>query len=481
MYNDDCLAVHVKSVSKIYKLRDGKRDPLKNLLKCIKTKLIHLHSPHLEAEVKHTYREFYALKSISLRIRKGESWGFIGVNGSGKSTLLKMIAGNLRPSLGSIETNGKVAILDYGSGFNGEFTGKENIYIKATLLGLTRKEIQERYQSIVEFAEIGEFIDLPIKTYSSGMVSRLGFAIMAHVDADIMITDEALAVGDIFFVRKCMELIRNYLKKGTFLFVSHSITDVLSLCQHAVWLDKGEIKAIGAAEVVAKAYLDKAEFTPAKSTSTNKDGDCLNAAQTVNKSIIVLGPTSTPSTIADDKSISIKRPAPTLEAYPKHLPVFEVTDLHDRGGAKIVKVLLTNKTGDAITQILGGEHVKLTIEVKATTNLCAPIVAFFVMDRLGQVMFSESSFQQCAIENFLVQHDEQFVTEFLFSMPLLPSGSYVFRVSVVCLDAEGKTVTLHTLASAWVIHSVTTGARHGLVGIPMHAIKFKCQSIMPTR
>ena len=162
-------------------------------------------------------REFYALNNISFEIKKGESMGFVGVNGSGKSTLLKIISGNLRPSSGFVEVNGKVVILDYSSGFHGELTGRENIFIKASILGLTKKQINECYDSIVEFAEIGDFINQPVKIYSSGMTSRLGFAIIAHVNADIIITDEALAVGDIFFVQKCMRFIREFLKKGNFL------------------------------------------------------------------------------------------------------------------------------------------------------------------------------------------------------------------------------------------------------------------------
>src|SRR5713101_5422824 len=199
--------VQVKDVSKSYGMWSSPRarlaHPILNAVRRV-FPVSRIGLKNLEQRTRHMYREFHALQDISFEIMKGESWGFIGVNGSGKSTLLKIISGNLRPTKGSVEVEGKVAILDYGSGINGEFTGRENVYLKASILGLTRKQVDERFDSIAAFADIGEFMDQPVKTYSSGMGARLGFAIMAHVDADIMITDEALAVGDAFFVQKCM-------------------------------------------------------------------------------------------------------------------------------------------------------------------------------------------------------------------------------------------------------------------------------------
>ena len=170
----------------------------------------------LNGKKKQYFKEFVALKDISIDVRKGSALAIIGKNGSGKSTLLQIICGIVSPSEGSVEVQGKVAaLLELGSGFNPEFTGRENIYLNATLFGLSKKEIDDRFNKIVEFSEIGEFIDEPTKTYSSGMVVRLAFAIITNVDADILIIDEALAVGDAYFTQKCMRFIERFRKNGT--------------------------------------------------------------------------------------------------------------------------------------------------------------------------------------------------------------------------------------------------------------------------
>ena len=201
----DALAVRVDGVSKSYGLWSSPsariQFPFINTMRRVTPAWLGMDSI-LEARTRQMYREFKALENVSLEIAKGESWGIIGVNGSGKSTLLKMIAGNLRPTTGRVEVDGKVAILDYSSGLHGGFTGRENVYLKASMHGMSRREIDEKFESIVSFADIGDFMDQPVRSYSSGMVARLGFAIIAHVDADIIITDEALAVGDAFFVQK---------------------------------------------------------------------------------------------------------------------------------------------------------------------------------------------------------------------------------------------------------------------------------------
>lgn len=179
------------------------------------------------------FKEFHALKNVSFRVGRGEAVGIVGRNGSGKSTLLQLIAGTLTPSSGQARVRGRVAaLLELGSGFNPEFTGRENVYLNANILGLTRTETEARYQAITDFAEIGDFIDQPIRTYSSGMVVRLAFAVAAHVDPDILIVDEALAVGDARFQLKCARAIDRFIEKGTtLLFVSHDASLVKRLCR----------------------------------------------------------------------------------------------------------------------------------------------------------------------------------------------------------------------------------------------------------
>lgn len=208
------------------------------------------------------FKEFRALDDISLTINKGESWALVGSNGAGKSTLLKLICGILTPYKGSVKVHGSIApMIELGAGFDPNLTAKENIYINGAVLGHTRKFMKEQYEKIVDFAELWDFMDLPIKNYSSGMRARLGFAVATIVDPDILIIDEVLAVGDKAFQKKCRDRIREMQKKGvTLIFVSHAKPPVLELCDHAVWLDHGKIQTIGSTEEVYEAYesfLDK--------------------------------------------------------------------------------------------------------------------------------------------------------------------------------------------------------------------------------
>ncbi len=205
------------------------------------------------------FQEFLALKDVSFKVRRGESWALIGTNGSGKSTLLKAISGIIAPHGGHISTKGSIApLIELGAGFDGNLTARENIFLNGCLLGHSEKYMQEHFDEIVDFAELHKFLDSPIKNYSSGMRARLGFAIATMVQPDILIVDEVLAVGDFKFRQKCEERMNQLLAGGTtLLFVSHSINDVKRLCNHAVWLDKGEAVMIGDAETVCDAYTNK--------------------------------------------------------------------------------------------------------------------------------------------------------------------------------------------------------------------------------
>lgn len=203
------------------------------------------------------HREFWALRDLSLAIRPGEAWGLIGRNGSGKSTLLQLIAGTLEPSSGEVTVSGRVsALLELGSGFNPDFTGRENIYLNAAVLGLTRADIDRRLEEILAFADIGDFIDQPLRVYSSGMTMRLAFAVAVCVEPEILIVDEALAVGDAGFQFKCLARIRRMLENGmTLLFVSHDLAMVKTFCQHAVYLRAGRAECIGTPDDAGEAYL----------------------------------------------------------------------------------------------------------------------------------------------------------------------------------------------------------------------------------
>ena len=235
------IAIEVKNLSKLYKLYNNPLDRLKESLSITK---------------KVYFREHYALKNINFKIKKGDAVGILGKNGSGKSTLLKILTGVLNPTDGTKVVNGKVsAILELGAGFNPEYTGLENIYLNGTMMGYSKVEMEERIPRIIEFADIGEFIYQPVKTYSSGMFARLAFAVAINVEPDILIVDEALAVGDTRFQMKCIDKMKSLKQSNTtILFVSHAIEQVKRFCNQAIWIDNGEIKEIGPASELCDLY-----------------------------------------------------------------------------------------------------------------------------------------------------------------------------------------------------------------------------------
>ena len=237
------IAISLNNVSKCFKRYARPVDRLKEIL----------------LPSKSYAQEFWALRDISFEIMKGETMGIIGRNGAGKSTLLQLICGTLTPTSGEVQVHGRVAaLLELGAGFNPEFTGRDNVYMNGAIMGLSKVEVDERFDNVAAFADIKDFIDQPVKTYSSGMYVRLAFASAIHVDPDILIVDEALAVGDMFFQAKCMARMRRMMESGvTVLFVSHDIGSVKSLCNSCVFLENGNISNIGKADFVVNQYLKK--------------------------------------------------------------------------------------------------------------------------------------------------------------------------------------------------------------------------------
>lgn len=256
----DAIVIDVRHLGKRYEIYDTPRDRLKQLV------LPHLHLAAHRAGAAlglsghgpspHYFREFWALRNVSFQVRQGETLGVIGRNGSGKSTLLQILAGTLAATEGEMMINGRIAaLLELGSGFSPEFTGRENVLLNGRILGLTQKEIAARYDRIVQFADIGEFIDRPVKTYSSGMSVRLAFAVQAHLDASIVIIDEALAVGDVFFRQKCYARLEELRRSGAaILLVSHSMPDIEQYCERALLLDQGIPRFMGSASEATKYY-----------------------------------------------------------------------------------------------------------------------------------------------------------------------------------------------------------------------------------
>lgn len=233
-------AIHVDNISKCFNIYDSPRDRLMQMF----------------SRKRKRYREFWALRDINFSIYKGETIGIIGRNGSGKSTLLQIICGTLKSTTGSVKTNGRIAaLLELGSGVNPEFTGAENIYLNGSILGLTREEMTLRYDDIISFADIGDFINQPVKNYSSGMQVRLAFAVAIHVNPEILVVDEALSVGDAYFQAKCARAISRVIDSGTtVLFVSHDISSVKALCSKAILLESGYISFIGDVNTAIEKY-----------------------------------------------------------------------------------------------------------------------------------------------------------------------------------------------------------------------------------
>lgn len=271
------IAISVSNLSKCYQIYDTPRDRLKQFV-----------VPRLQRlagqSPKEYFREFWALRDVSFDVRRSDVVGIIGRNGSGKSTLLKIICGTLNPSSGSIEARGRIAaLLELGSSFNPEFTGRENVYFSAAVLGMQRDEMDSRFEDIESFANIGDFIDQPVKTYSSGMFVRLAFAVAIHVDPDILIVDEALSVGDIGFQNKCIEILKRMVANGvTILFVTHDMSTLQLLCTNVIWLDNGRVRASGDPVRTSQEYY--VELTGVKEPSYSMP-ESLPAQQETGKAV----------------------------------------------------------------------------------------------------------------------------------------------------------------------------------------------------
>ncbi|OBU42446.1 ABC transporter ATP-binding protein [Photobacterium damselae] len=432
---DKNIAIKIDSLSKCFFTY---KEPIDRLKQFIIPKL------GFSKEKKY-YQEFWAVNNISLEINKGETVAIIGRNGSGKSTLLQMICGTLNQTTGSVSTFGKVAaLLELGSGFNPEFTGKENVYLNASVYGLTNKEIDEKYEAIIRFADIGDFIDQPVKTYSSGMYVRLAFAVIAHVDADILVIDEALAVGDAVFTQKCMRFIREFQKKGTLLFVSHDMSSVQNLCEKALWINKGNSVDFGCSKDIAEKYL---KYTMQEIYGDKEELIELNTKETAQNSIVDYR-----SELVFSDNLSESTGWKT-------------------GKAEIVDVRITNLTTKSEI-FKGGEKVRLSIKAKTNIDLEQPILGFLVKDKLGQYLFGENTLPIRELSNNKYSKGDKFEANFDFKLPMLPNGDY----SVMCSVADGdlhNNIQHHHLNDAVFIKVSNSKVRWGLVGVEFNNIEFK--------
>jgi len=446
--------IKVDNVQKYYQVYDKPNDRLKQFVVPRMKRL-------LGSEYTNYFKEFKALHNVSFEVKKGETVGIIGRNGSGKSTLLQMICGTLTPTRGQIETSGRIAaLLELGSGFNPEFTGRENVYMNATVLGLTTEEVNDRFDSIVAFADIGDFIDQPIKTYSSGMAVRLAFAVIAHVDADILVIDEALSVGDAFFVQKCMRFLRKFMENGTVLFVSHDTGAIINLCQRVVWLDKGEVKMIGEPKDISKEYL-------AAMYISQQDGTApMTSSQNSN---------TVSSTLDDDveDARDMRLDFINTTQYRNDIEIVKFDENAEgfgSGGAIINSAHLLDENEQRLAWVVGGENVTVRIECTSKTYMTSPIVGFLVKDRLGQHLFGDNTYLTYLEEPVYIAEGEVFVTDFQFRMPVLPMGDYSMTVAIAEGSQQGH-VQHHWMHDAIVLKSHSSSVSTGLVGVPMKKIE----------
>jgi lipopolysaccharide transport system ATP-binding protein len=336
-------AIEIKSLTKVYKLYPSPKDRLKEIV----------------TGKKH-HRDFTALNGVSFNVEKGQTVGIIGRNGSGKSTLLKIICSVLQPTSGSVKVSGRISsLLELGAGFNPAFTGRENVYMNGALQGFSRKEMDRRLPDIEAFADIGDFIEQPVKTYSSGMQVRLAFASAIHVDPEILVVDEALAVGDILFRQKCMLRFSQFQKEGrTILLVSHDLGTVKAVCETAVCLKQGSIVEIGEAGAVADRYM-LANIVSSKPPSPPSEPQ---------KQMVTSGSSDHPQQLCYDQE--------EVEAFQKK----KFFGRSGSGEARIKLAQLTDQSGQPITTAKFGQNINLNILLETTKPCPRLTVAFYVKD-----------------------------------------------------------------------------------------------------
>ncbi|TIX87103.1 ABC transporter ATP-binding protein [Rhizobium sp. P44RR-XXIV] len=440
--------IEAENISKIYRLYNRPEDRLKQMLvpklKRLAAPLFGRIVPRLRREAPR-YREFWALRDVSVSLKPHETLGIIGQNGSGKSTLLQIICGTLTPSSGTARSQGRVAaLLELGAGFNPDFTGRENVYLNATIYGLTTAEIDERMSAIIDFAEIGEHIDQPVKTYSSGMFVRLAFSVIANVDADILIIDEALAVGDAYFQQKCMRFLRSFQERGSIFFVSHDTGAMMSFCDRVIWLHHGSIRAQGDPKEVCEEYLANLYE---QHTGTLQERSSLPSDGGIKKEGAV---------------VSHSQPGGMVEPANKR-------GFGD-GAAEIFACSLTDENGSAVHATYGEELLDLKVVVRASKDLSSIIAGFVVKDRLGQYIFGDNTFSTTAENPISICAGGTLTARFRFRMPRLAAGTYSIALAVASGTVKDH-VQHHWLHEGLVFSAHTTVETGVLIGIPMVEIE----------
>lgn len=396
--------IRFSQVSKAYPVYASPKDRLKELLTFNRARF-------------HT--DFWALREIDFTVGAGETFCIIGENGSGKSTLLQLMAGILQPTSGEIQVDGRVAaLLELGSGFNPEFTGRQNIYLNAAIFGLTHDETEAKFADIEAFAEIGTFIDQPVKTYSSGMAVRLAFSVAIHVEPQVLLVDEALAVGDIYFRQRCMRKIHELRAAGTtIVFVSHSIADVKSIGDRTMWLDRGNIRALGATDDVVAQYAG---------AILAKDHAYVERTQREHP----------------DEAKSLQAP-PELETV-----IPNIDHRHGSGRAQIMGINIYSERGEPLRILQPLTRVTVRISAQANDYLSQPNVGFMLRNHLGLDFLGTNCLRE--------QHElppllpgEMITVDFSLELPELYNGIFSFSPAI----ANGDLVTYEMCD--WIDNAIT--------------------------
>lgn len=418
-------AIEVKDVTKIYRLYDKPIDRLKE---------------SLSISHKDYHKDFYALSNISFTVEKGQTIGIIGTNGSGKSTILKIITGVLTPTTGTVRVDGKIsALLELGAGFNMDYTGIENIYMNGTMMGFSRKEMEAKLQDILDFADIGDFVYQPVKTYSSGMFVRLAFALAINVEPEILIVDEALSVGDVFFQSKCYRRMEEIRKKGTtVLMVTHDMGSIIKYCDKVVLLNKGEFVAQGSAGKMVDLYkkilanqIDslKEELKEMNGDSENKAGDNQNTGIKNN------------SLMKDKLTINSNR-----------------TEYGD-GRAEIFDLGLFDERGGLTNLLLKGEQFTIKERIRFHTEIQAPIFTYTIKDKKGtDLTGTNTMFEGTEIRP--VKKGDIYEVSFKQKMTL-QGGEYLLSMSCTGFE-NGEHVVYHRLYD---VANITVISNKNTVGV----------------
>ena len=406
-------AVRLQGIAKSYKIYPSRSDRLKEALHPLKKKY---------------HQDFFALDGIDLVIPERQSLGIIGFNGSGKSTLLKVICGILQPTRGSVEAKGTIsALLELGSSFNPEFTGRENVYFTGSLYGFSRQEMNRRYPEIVDFANIGRFLDQPVKSYSSGMLVRLAFAVAINVSPDILIIDEALAVGDIRFQQKCVSRIKELQARCTVIMVSHNLNSIMALCDRAVWMHNGRLIEDGIPKEVVQKYT-KAVYEGMDNYLAEKEK-------------------------GRDRAEEIVQPPDKKEPF-----------TFGRGQGSIRSYRLVASDRGTSNAAWGGEAVALEVDLEVVKDIDNPILGFEVRNKLGIEIFGyNTSFSGPGLPP--LRRGQPMTAVFRFTWPHLVTGAY--SVNLALADEEnGNIVQHHYVNDALIIESLMSVNMTGLMGLP---------------